>query len=175
VVLFLGRKTPDKGFDLLLHAAPHLWRRFPDARIVLAGAEGRDRPIPAAANDPRVVQLGHIDDAEREDAYAACDVFCLPSFAEAFGLVVLEAWGYGKPVVASDIPTLSERLARGGGLTAPLEPEAIAEALARVLGDTELRDRLGAEGRAQAATATWSATARSMTSIYEAAIAGRIS
>jgi glycosyltransferase involved in cell wall biosynthesis len=120
-----------------------------------------------------VVQLGHIDDADREDAYAGCDVFCLPSSAEAFGLVVLEAWGYGKPVVASDIPTLRERLARGGGLTAPLEPVAMAEALARILSDSQLRDRLGAEGRAQASDATWSATARSMTSIYEAAAAGR--
>ena len=168
VVLFLGRKTPDKGFDLLLEAASHLWREVPNARIVLAGTEGPVRPLPAAAADARVVQLGRIDDAEREDAYAACDVFCLPSAAEAFGLVVLEAWGYGKAVVTSDIPTLRERLRQGGGITAPLHPDALAHALARVLTNEGLRNVLGQEGRALAATATWAATASVMGEIYEA-------
>jgi len=172
VVLFLGRKTPDKGFDLLLESAPALWSRVPDARVVLAGTGGAPRALPPSAMDPRVLTLGRLDDAEREDAYAACDVFALPSEAEAFGLVVLEAWSYAKPVVASDIPTLRERLARGGGIAVARNPEAMGLALARVLADAGLRQRLGQEGQAAARFATWERAATAMTALYERAGAG---
>ncbi len=166
VVLYLGRKTPDKGFDLLLEAARSLWELVPDARIVLAGAPAAEKTLRPEIDDPRVVSLGHIDEAEREDAFAACDVFCLPSAAEAFGLVVLEAWSYGKPVVVSDIPTLRERLGAGGGLVVPREADAIAKALAALLLDSELRRVHGAIGNRIALASTWQEAARQTVDLY---------
>ena len=171
LVLFLGRKTADKGYDLLLEAAFELWSQVPDARIVLAGTPGAPRPVPPSMDDPRVVDLGHIDDREREDAYAACDVFCLPSEAEAFGLVILEAWSYGKPVVVSDIPTLVERVGGGGGLVVPRDAGQIAGALARLLTNEVLRRNQGDLGRSVAERSTWQRAARSMAALYMEAVA----
>jgi glycosyltransferase involved in cell wall biosynthesis len=114
-----------------------------------------------------VRDLAFLSDAEREDAFAACDVFALPSEAEAFGLVVVEAWAYGKPVVARDIPTLRERVggAEGGLLVEP-GAGALAEALARLLLDAPLRASIGAQGRAAAARQTWGGVAGAMGRIY---------
>jgi glycosyltransferase involved in cell wall biosynthesis len=167
MVLFMGRKTPDKGLDLVLQAAHELWERVPQARIVVAGTPGSERVLPPSITDPRVVDLGHLDDQSREDAFAACDVFCLPSAAEAFGLVILEAWFYGKPVVVSDIPTLRERVGEGGGLVVGREPAEAAAALSRLLTEDALRAHHGAFGRDIARSSTWQQTARTMTEMYQ--------
>jgi glycosyltransferase involved in cell wall biosynthesis len=172
VVLFLGRKARYKGYPLLLEAAPALWARVPDAHFVLAGpadAEALPPALAAVRADPRVRDLGFLSDAEREDAFAACDVFGLPSEAEAFGLVVVEAWAYGKPVVARDIPTLRERVGgAGGGLLVPGRADALADALARLLSDAPLRAALGARGRAEAERRTWPRVAQEMAALYGA-------
>jgi glycosyltransferase involved in cell wall biosynthesis len=167
IVLFVGRRTPDKGYDLLLEAAPAIWAREPRAHIVLAGTPGQARELPRALADSRVRDLGPLDDQEREDAYAACDVFVLPSQAEAFGLVVQEAWAYARPVVVSDIPTLRERVAdAGGGLLSRRDPDAFADAICRLLGDERLRRQMGAAGAAVAAANSWSDAARRTAAIY---------
>jgi hypothetical protein len=75
--------------------------------------------------------------------------------------------------VTSDIPTLRERLARGGGIAAERRPEALARAIASVLLDGHLAERLGAEGQAIARSCTWADTARRMEAVYAAASASR--
>ena len=171
VVLFLARKTAYKGYERLLAAAPHVWDRAPETRFVLAGPPV-DPAGPAHAAtlaDPRVVDLGALSDAEREDAYAAATVFCVPSEAEAFGLVYLEAWRYGVPVVALRIPTLTELIDGTGGLLADDTPAALTGALVRLLTDGALRARLGAAGAARAATATWADAAGRLLHVYRGA------
>ena len=171
IVLFVGRKATYKGYPLLLSAMPALWEAHPEARLVLVGPHETGADAPAAVRaDPRVLDLGVVTDAEREDAYAACDVFALPSAAEAFGLVYLEAWAYGKPVVALRIPTMEELVERtGGGLLVDWDADEVAATLARLLADAPLRARLGAAGRAGAARRTWADVAADVATAYAAA------
>ena len=171
IVLYLGRKAAYKGYGLLRSAADAVWAERPDVHVVYAGPADESEPQ-ALPGHHRLHDLGVLSDEEREDAYAACDVFCLPSSAEAFGLVYLEAWAYGKPVVALQIPTLEELIGRvGGGLLAAPSAAAVADALLRLLGDEDLRQRLGAAGAAEARYRTWAHVATAMGEIYAEACA----
>lgn len=94
-----------KGADAVIEALPELARRFPDVEYLVIGGGtdvGRHEQL---ARDlgvaERVTFAGVVDDDELLRAYEACDVFVLPSTGEGFGLVLLEAMAYAKPVVAA--------------------------------------------------------------------------
>ena len=105
IVLFIGRKSYGKGYHALRTAMADLVER--DTSIVLVSI-GRDLeapyPLLPATND---IDLGAVDEATKQDALAACDVFVLPSEAESFGIVYIEAWAYGKPVVCGTAPCIA--------------------------------------------------------------------
>ncbi len=148
LVLFLGRMTEYKGFRALLDAAPAVWKAVPDAHFVFAGPAN---PAEAAAfdtADPRVRFLGRCSDAEKSDALAACDVFCMPSTSEILPTVYLEAWTFGKPVIGGRAPGLPELIeGSGGGVAVAQTAEAVADAVIRFLSDADLRHRCGSKGR----------------------------
>ena len=79
------------------------------------------------------------------EEYNRCEVFCLPSVQEGFGIVLLEAMAAGKPIVAARAAAIPE-VVRNGILVEPDNPEALAEAIGRLYGDSELRRSLGALG-----------------------------
>lgn len=151
VVLFVARKAQYKGYGLLLESAPLVWERVPDAQFVIVGPD-QDEPTEQqrwALGDPRVVSVGAVtDQQEKADLYAACDVFCMPSEAESFGIVYIEAWQHRKPVVGLGLPALRELiLGCGGGLVAERRsPEDVADLLNRLLGDKPMRLRMGEAG-----------------------------
>jgi glycosyltransferase involved in cell wall biosynthesis len=149
LVLFVGRLVYYKGVDVLVRAMAGL-----DADLVLIGRgplEDRLRREAAAAGT-RATFLRPQADAELIAWYHAADVLCLPSVArsEAFGLVQIEAHAAGTPVVSTSLPT-GVRFANPDGVTGLLVPPgdagALREALARLLGDDELRRRLGGQAR----------------------------
>ena len=105
-VLAIGRFSYYKGFDTLVHAVVN----DPGKELVIVG-DGEERArlttiLARAGNPGHVRLLGEADDATCNRLLASCDVFCLPSRerTEAFGLVLLEAMRYGKPLLASDLP-----------------------------------------------------------------------
>jgi glycosyltransferase involved in cell wall biosynthesis len=95
LVLFVGRKEPSKRYDLALEAVGMI----DDPRVTLAliGADVDGRPITST----RARYLGKVAREDLLDAYDACDVFVLPSEHESFGIVFLEAWMRGKPVIGN--------------------------------------------------------------------------
>ena len=101
--------------------------------------------VPAGA----YLDLGRADDADKADALAACDVFCMPSAAESFGIVYVEAWSYGKPVVGGPAPAVRELIENDvtGLVVDEQRADAVAAALVRLLTDGQLRSRLGSAGR----------------------------
>jgi glycosyltransferase involved in cell wall biosynthesis len=115
-----------------------------------------------------VVLLGTVPDAELPGWYAAADVLAFPSTKEGWGLAVLEAMSAGLPVVASDLPVFREYLRPGeDALIVPVDDAAaLASALAAVLDDRPLADRLRAAGRAVAARFTWASAAEEHQKIY---------
>jgi glycosyltransferase involved in cell wall biosynthesis len=144
IVLFLGRKTEAKGVRRLLAAWPAVRRHVPDASVVVMGpSEGKC----LIGTGEGIVDIDDADEAEKQNALAACDLLCVPSDGESFGLVYYEAWNYAKPVVGLDQPALRETVgASGGGLLVQPAPQAIGAAIARLLGDAARREVMGRRG-----------------------------
>lgn len=112
IVGFAGRFVEEKGFDVLLRAAPLVQAALPNVRFVFAGETNvvyerfyeRCRHLIDDLGDA-VVSVGLVRDRQRlADFYAMCDLFVLPSRTDCFAAVQLEALLCGTPVVASDIP-----------------------------------------------------------------------
>jgi glycosyltransferase involved in cell wall biosynthesis len=118
--------------------------------------------------------LGQVSDVRQ--VLAAADVVVLPSLAEGLGVAAIEAMAAGRPVVASAVGGLPELICDGEqGLLVPArDPEALARALARCLGDAVLRARLGAAGRRRADAFSTEAMARGTEAVYERALAARL-
>ena len=153
-VLAIGRLTYYKGHDVLIRAAAAL----PDSRVLIVGTgEQRARLetlIQALRLGERVLLPGFQPDADLNALLASCDVLCLPSLerTEAFGLVLLEAMRFGKPVVVSDIPGSGAGWVvqqAGHGLLAPTgDPVKLAAALQELQQDSARRQSLGQAGAA---------------------------
>jgi glycosyltransferase involved in cell wall biosynthesis len=144
LVLFVGARQAYKGLDLLLDAASELSRRIGDLTLAVVG----HGPPVAAPAGVRVIDAGAVSDEAKAAWLEAADVLALPSSNEAFGLVIAEAWSVGTPVVTSDIPVLASLVrASGGGIAAPREPGALADALEELLRAPDRARELGAAGR----------------------------
>jgi glycosyltransferase involved in cell wall biosynthesis len=103
--------------------------------------------------------LGYLPHSELAYCYQAADVFVYPSFFETFGLTLLEAMACGTPIVCSDRGSLPE-IAGAAALTVnPEKPEEIAEAIARLLFDSTVRDSLVANGYRRLQEFSWQKTA----------------
>jgi lipopolysaccharide/colanic/teichoic acid biosynthesis glycosyltransferase len=151
IALFVGRLVPYKGVEFLLRALTES-----DVAAVIVGdgplRESLEELVTRLGVDSRTFFLGHVDDGTLSAWYGACDIFVLPSVtrAEAFGLVQLEAMARGKPVISTRIPTGVPWVNIDGhtGLSVPpSDAGALAAALRRLAGDSELRRRMGMNAR----------------------------
>jgi glycosyltransferase involved in cell wall biosynthesis len=153
VIGFVGRLTKDKGVPEMIEAFEAILRRLPEARLLLVG--WFDRAEDALAEDvrrriashPRILCTGFVSDTA--PYYRAMDVMVLPTWREGFPNVVLEAAASGIPVVTtvctgsrdSVVPEVT------GLLIPPGYPEAISEAVLKLLTDPERRVRMGEAAR----------------------------
>lgn len=149
----IGRLDPVKGQGDLLRAFAQLADAHPRARLLLVG-DGPDRSRLTAlagrgAGAARVHLAGNV--AAAAQTLPALDVFVLPSHSECHSIALLEAMRAGCAVVATAVGGNVESIAHGrdGLLVPPADPAALAEALARLLGDTSLRHTCGANARAR--------------------------
>jgi glycosyltransferase involved in cell wall biosynthesis len=125
-VLYVGRFYRRKRVDVLLRAAALLRDRMPELEVRIVG----NGPCNKAWRDldPTATWLGDVTRAQLAAEYNRCDLFCLPSVQEGFGIVLLEAMAAGKPIVASRAAAIPE-VAPDATLVEPDSPEALAEAL----------------------------------------------
>lgn len=163
LILSVGRIDPQKNQLALLSVMPELLRRHDDVHLVIVGpvtVESYGMELLNKIHDDRLYDNVTVipglpgGSSELVDAYHAADIFCLPSRHEPFGIVILEAWASGLPVVASKvggIPSFTE-----DGLDVlhadPSEPETFRLAIERLLGDRELSRRIADGGRYKAWT-----------------------
>jgi glycosyltransferase involved in cell wall biosynthesis len=115
----------------------------------LAGAGGEQYAELLAKIPARNIRdLGVPDEIKKADAIAACDVFCLPSAHESFGIVYVDAWSYSKPVVCGTAPACREFIANGRtGFWASQVPEELAEKLTLLLQNPDVRAAMGKAGK----------------------------
>lgn len=171
MVLFLGRKEKPKGYHLILQAAAKVWAEFPETYFVFAGPRTAESVhIFSNFRDRRVIEIGGLDPwgKEKSSALAACDIFCMPSVPECSGVVFLEAWSFGRPVIAADIPTEREFVNHGvDGLLVNRNPDDIARSLLRLLRDGESRQEMGNSGKLKVQQRfSWNRITEAMNRIY---------
>ncbi|HZP95142.1 MAG TPA: glycosyltransferase family 4 protein [Candidatus Limnocylindria bacterium] len=157
VVGMVGRLVREKGYPELFEAARLVLRERPDTTFISIGGEEPAKGDCVELDDPALValgdrmkMLGHRDDVE--DLYAAMDLLVLPSHREGFPRAPMEAAATGIPVVATDVRGCRDVVVDGEtGLLVPVrDPERLAAAILRILGDDRLRARMGVAGRALA-------------------------
>ena len=154
LILFVGRLERRKGIDLVLEAAPRILGADPSARLIIAGRdiEGWARKaadMPAAEWLDRVHFIGEVPDSTRDKLMAKAHMLLFPSRYESFGLVPLEGFVHGVPVVASRSGAIPEVVEDGisGLLFEPERSEALADAVIQLLNDPDLHASLCAGAR----------------------------
>ena len=181
VVMNISRIDFQKNQLLLLEAFEKFHAVRPDARLVLIGPETQPDYAEKLRSFIRqncldgCVQLLpglHNDDPELVNAYHACDSFVLPSIHEPFGIVVLEAWSCGKPVIVSAVGGLQGLVREGetGFFIDPSSPEAAdrtAALLEKISRQPELARTLGRHGKKEVQSRySWSIVAKKLETIY---------
>ena len=171
-VLFSGRLAVQKGPDLLLEALPGLLGHHHGAKFVFVGdghmrgaLEYRARHL-GVAHATRF--LGYRNSAELVDLYKACDVVCLPSRNEPFGITALEGWAAGKPVVASQVGGPNEFVWHNvNGLKIYPQVESVGWGIGTLFTNFEWARWMGANGRRAAETTfTWDIIAEKTEQCY---------
>lgn len=168
VLLFVGSVISRKGIDILIDLFIHLASVRPDLYLVLVGAYRpfensrldkefvwrQQEKLERAGLNKRVVWAGLIsDEASLIDIYYASDLFIFPTRAEGQGFVVLEAMGCGLPVVCSCLPGVTDVMVthdKTGYLVEANDLAGFVAATTKLLDDPELREKMGAAGRARA-------------------------
>ncbi|MEP6506334.1 MAG: glycosyltransferase family 1 protein, partial [Betaproteobacteria bacterium] len=171
----VGRLEPRKNHLNLVRA----YARLAEPRPPLLIVGQRDLEHDAAFAEVEALGLGRqvtflerVADAELPALIRHARVFVYPSFAEGFGMPVLEAMASGVPVVTSDAPALVEVAAGAALAVDPNDPARIAAAIERLLFDGALRKRLSAAGLAVAAEHRWSASAKALLGAFRRFFAG---
>jgi len=174
IVTFLGVVTYDKGSFHLVQAVEQLWSQDQHVHLVIAGP-----PVDefvrfynhlSPATRERVLLLGPVMGQDKQDLLAATDVLALPSRIDSFGIVYLEAWAYGKPVIG----------ARAGGVPDVIEEEVdgllvefgdvagLAAEIEMLLADPVRARAMGQRGRAMVeARYTWDHIYARLRAVYE--------
>lgn len=169
VILALGRQNPRKRFEFLLNAMPQVWHAVPNARIVFAGAAAESTTVLKQFGDSRVLVLNDISEEEKHALLAACDVLVLPSTAESFGIVFLEAWWHRKPVIGANTGAVASLITDGvdGLLFEPDDEESLTRALVNILTQSAPTQKMGILGKQKVQeNYTWAMIARQVHSVY---------
>ncbi len=193
MVLFVGALVPMKGAHVLLEAirdlvsnrpeyrdrirtvvvgGAHLWRACGDPAIV----EAYERQLRSIGSELNADFKGLVPHGEVERLYQACDIVVVPSVVqESHPLVICEAMAAGKPVIASRVGGIPETVVDGKtGILFPVEDrQALACAIRRLVGDRELRLRLGEAALRRARLFTWEAAAEKLDHIYRTILQSR--
>jgi glycosyltransferase involved in cell wall biosynthesis len=157
-ILFTGVLIPSKGVKVLVDAFKLVKDAGLDVELKIMGRWGSDgfkdeimAFLEQSALEQFVEFYGVLSGEEKFRAFASCDIFCFPSYfeAESFGLVIVEAMLFKKPVVSTMWRGIPSVVSEGvNGYLVPIkDPEAIASRLMELIKDPDLRERMGRESR----------------------------
>lgn len=175
LVLFFGGIKPYKRLDLLIEALPAVLADRPTARLLIAGHAAEpfaryQRAIDRLGlGDHVITRLGYVPERQVAHYFCAADLVALPYTEADFSGVLMAAYTYGRPVVATDTGGLRELVERDGTgyVVPPTDVRALSAAIVRLLAEPELAARMGERGRDIALTErTWAASARAMLRVY---------
>ena len=172
-VLWVGTPEPRKNLSVLLRAFALVRRRAPHCSLVLVGGDGmedRDTARELELLGRSVIRPGVVTDDELVALYSATTCFVFPSLYEGFGLPPLEAMACGAPVVAANRASIPEVVGDAGILVDPTDPDALADAIERVVLNPQVASDMRGRGLARARDFTWDRCAQHTIAAYRAAI-----
>ncbi|MFC2028477.1 glycosyltransferase [Chloroflexota bacterium] len=191
MILFVGRIEPLKGIDTLINAMPCLnfmeeLENCPVTLTIIGGDPDVDPELMTSemtrlqelsnrlGMDNMVIFLGKRSQDTLPYYYSAADVVVMPSHYESFGLVALEAMACGTPVVASQVGGLTHLVHDGvtGFHVANDDPQDLCEKLIQLLGDNQLRKRLGKQATQHAKEYSWKEISSQIHSVYTSMLQG---
>ena len=176
-ILFFGRIWGYKGLEYLIRAEPLITARMPGAKIVIAGqGESFDRYRRLIKTPQNFLILNEYISGERQsELFRQSSLVVLPYVEASQSGVIPVAYTFAKPVVATTVGALPEMVEDGrtGYLVPPCDPEALADAVVRLLADKQLRRRMGENGKRKVnSECSPEVVARQTLAVYRAAIAG---
>ncbi|MEM2866107.1 MAG: glycosyltransferase family 4 protein [Candidatus Hadarchaeales archaeon] len=172
LVLFPGRLEYQKGPDLLVEAIPRVLEKRGEARFVFTGAgsmrEGLERRVRELGVGHAVRFAGFLPLRKYIELLNACDLVCIPSRNEPFGIVLLEAWAAGKPVVATGVGGLNENMENlVEGVKVQTQPESIAWGISYLLDSPSERERMVKNAREKVKGFNWGRSADKLLDVYQ--------
>ncbi|GAB4546505.1 MAG: glycosyltransferase family 1 protein [Anaerolineae bacterium] len=171
-LLFLGTLQPRKNLVRLVEAFARLAPVWDDLQLALAGKRGwlyEDLfvRVKSLGLERRVVFTGYVADQDKAALISGALALVYPSLYEGFGLPLLEAMACGTPVLTSNVSSLPEVAGDAALLVDPLDTDAIAAGMVRLMTDVDLREALIQRGRAQVCKFSWAGAAREILRVLE--------
>lgn len=170
LVTYIGRISHEKDVARLNEVMRQVRTRVPAARLALIGAGPALEELRAQFDSATTVFTGYLSGAELQAAFAAGDVFAFPSATETLGLVALESFASGVPVVgtnAGGIPFVIEHERTGLLVDEGATDEQWASALCSLLEDPQARQRMGRTAREDAERYSWRESTQALVAAYE--------
>ncbi|MDD5598860.1 MAG: glycosyltransferase family 4 protein, partial [Victivallaceae bacterium] len=176
IILCVASFNPQKNQTMLLAGFEKILQKRPDCKLVLIGTvydQEYYRKVLAKAGklNDSVIIIPNLpfDSKTLVNAYAACDLFVLPSLYEPFGIVVLEAWAAGKPVACSGEGGLRAFVSHdeNGLIFNVNSTDDLAEKILELLGDENLKHRLAGAGKKTAEEHSWEKITERLITLYE--------
>jgi glycosyltransferase involved in cell wall biosynthesis len=167
---YAGSLSPRKNMPNIIRAFLKIKDAIPHVIYVTGGdswldAEVHDMIQRNALSD-RIIRLGYISEEDLVTMYSLADCYLYPSLYEGFGLPILEAQACGCPVITSNASSCPEVAGDGAIIVDPRDPDDMARAMARVVSDRRLRNRLVKAGLENCRRYSWDTTARSIHAIF---------
>lgn len=178
IILSISAMAYDKGTIHTVEAVRQLWRAGSKMNLVLIGSvlEPFQRylnKLPSVERR-RIMVLGQVDEKEKRDALAACDMLVMPSRTDSFGIVYLEAWLYEKPVIGADTWGVKDVITDGkDGILIPFgDVSALVQAISFLLNNPDTARNMGQQGKKKAYQwHTWSRKVTLSLELYEKLVA----
>lgn len=165
-IFCLGGSEPRKNVLSVVqghHLLPgELQSRYP---VIVGGAKWQDTDLPLA-NDPRVTQIGFVDDVDLPVVFSLAAVFAWPSEYEGFGLPALEAMASGTPVLTANTTSLPEAVGDAAVMVNPKDIVQIRDGLEKILTDPDFRSALINKGIDNVARFSWKRNAEVLLSLF---------
>lgn len=149
IILFAAGKIYEKGAFTLLNTMNNLYKKDFAYRLITIGNNTPSwNKYKRRLHSDFLMDLGFVSEKQKEIIFAACDIFCMPSIAESFGLTYLEAWHKKKPVIGANISVVKELIqnADGGALVEFADEKALEETIKKLVENRALNKRLGNNG-----------------------------
>lgn len=176
-LLYVGTLQPRKNLARVVQAFERICGRpeLAGVQLVLAGKQGwlyesLFAQVAAQGLEERVIFPGYIPDEDLPALLSAATAFVFPSLYEGFGIPVLEAGGCGVPVITSNTSSLPEVAGDAALLVDPLDVDAIADAMYRLVTDPELTAELRRRGHENVKRFSWEKCARETLAVLESVV-----